>query len=77
MTFSERLTESFDQMMDYRRAVGYATATYKSSVPPFINFCCEKYPDAESITSEMVDGWLDFYPYSNNSRAVFISLLRE
>ena len=77
MTFSERLTDSFEQMMDYRHAVGYATATYRSSVPPFINFCCEKYPDAKSITSEMIDEWLAFYPYTNHGRAAFMSLLRQ
>lgn len=50
MTFRERLENSFEQMMDYRTAVGYATATYRSSVPPFIAFCTEKYPSGTVIT---------------------------
>ena len=77
MTFSERLNNAFAEMMDYRESVGYATATYRSSVPPFINFCSERYGCADHITSTMVDEWLSFYPYSTNSRAAFISLLRE
>ena len=77
MTFKECLEEAFEQMMAYREAVGYATATYRSSVPPFLNYCAEQYPKSEEITQEMVDGWLSFYQYSNNSQSVFISLLRE
>ncbi len=77
MTFKGRLNEAFEEMMKYRKSVGYATVTYRSSVPPFINFCIENYPESDYITSEMVDEWLAFYPYTNNSKAAFISLLRE
>lgn len=77
MTFENRLNTAFDEMMKYRESIGYATATYKSSVPPFINFCINNFPEADYITSLMVDAWLRFYQYSNNSKAVFISLLRE
>ena len=62
MTFRERLENSFEQMMDYRTAVGYATATYRSSVPPFIAFCTEKYPSGTVITQGMLDEWLAYYP---------------
>ena len=77
MTFKGRLNDAFEKMMSYRQSVGYATATYRSSVPPFINHCTEKHPDATYITSDMVDEWLAFHPYSNNGKAAFISLLRE
>ena len=77
MTFEERLRDSFEQMMTYRYAVGYATATYRSSVPPFIDHCARNYADSTVITQEMVDNWLTSYPYSVNSKAAFISLLRE
>ena len=72
-----KLNDAFEEMMDYRRSVGYATATYRSSVPPFINFCIENHPEAVRITREMVNEWLNHYPYSTNSKAAFISLLRE
>lgn len=77
MTFESRLSKAFDEMMSYRESVGYATTTYKSSVPPFINFCTNNYPESDHITSVMVNEWLSFYQYSNNSKAAFISLLRE
>lgn len=77
MTFEKRLRDSFEQMMAYRNAVGYATATYRSSVPPFIDHCARNYANGTVITQEMVDSWFTSYPYSVNSRAVFISLLRE
>ena len=77
MTFKESLEGAFGQMMSYRTAVGYATGTYRSSVPPFLEFCEQHYPEAECISREMLDGWLSFYEYSNNSQAAFISLVRE
>jgi len=54
MTLDEKLNNAFEEMMDYRQSVGYATATYRSSVPPFINFCIENHPEALRITREMV-----------------------
>ena len=77
MTLEKRLNDAFEEMMSYRTSVGYATATYRSSVPPFIRFCAEKFPNSELITPEMIDEWLAFYPYSINSKAAFIALLRE
>ena len=64
-------------MMPYRTAIGYASCTYRSSVPPFLKYCAERYPDGTAITREMVDGWLSFYQYSNNTQSIFISLIRE
>ena len=77
MTFKEGLESSFEQMMSYRKAVGYATGTYRCSVPPFLEHCAQHYPEAKYISHEMLDSWLSFYEYSNNSQAAFISLVRE
>ena len=77
MNLEKKLNDAFEEMMSYRQSIGYATATYRSSVPPFISFCVENHPDALCITREMVNEWLDYYPYTTNSKAVFISLLRE
>jgi len=78
MTFKKDLQSDFQKLINFRESVGYAVATYKSSVPPFINFCGERYPNAVSITKEMVDAWIDFHPYNTvNSQAVFISMLRQ
>ncbi len=77
MMLKERLNTAFEKMIAYRSSIGYATATYRSSIPPFVNYCVEKYEDADFITAGMVDDWLSFYPYTTNSKAAFISLLRE
>ena len=77
MTLDKKLNDAFEKMMKYRQSIGYATATYRSSVPPFINFCVKNHPLSARITQEMVDEWLVYYPYTVNSKAAFISLLRE
>ena len=78
MNFFEELTNDFHTMLDIRRSLGYATATDESTLPPFIDYCGKNYPDAESITKGMVDGWLIHHPYEcARTQAVFISLLRH
>ena len=78
MRFLEELTRDFHNMLDTRNSLGYSDATDKSSLPPFIEFCGNSYPDAEHITKEMVDGWLVHHPYKNlRSQAVFMALLRH
>lgn len=78
MNFREQLLNDFEQMMEFRGNVGYATATYRSCIPPFIEFCGEKYPDAVSISKEMIDNWLDTNSFKKiNTQATFISMLRQ
>lgn len=77
MTFHEEITSDFQKMLDYRKAVGYATDTYKSMVMPFIDYCVKNYHDAVAITQEMVDNWLEKCEYSTNNQAVFIAYLRQ
>ena len=78
MSFLEELRNDFQTMLDTRSSVGYATATDKSTLPPFIDFCGMNYPEAESITKEMVDGWLAHHPYEcARTQAVFIAIVRH
>lgn len=78
MSFYEELAQDFRKMLDFRNSVGSATATYISSVTPFIEYCGAHYPKADCLTKEMVDGWLRYYPYTtDNTRSAFISLLRQ
>ena len=44
MTLDKKLNDAFEEMMKYRQSIGYATATCRSSVPPFINFCVKNPP---------------------------------
>lgn len=77
MTFPENLRDSFSKMISYREAAGYATATYISTITPFIDYCGKNYPNAASITRIMVDSWLEKYGYTTNSQAAFIACLRQ
>jgi len=78
MSFYDELMNDFRKMLDFRNSVGYATATYISSVTPFIEYCGTHYPEGDYLTKEMVDDWLQYYPYkTDNTRSAFISLLRQ
>ena len=78
MSFLQELENNFHSMLDLRSSLGYATATDKSTLPPFISFCGSNYTSAKSITKEMVDEWLVRHPYKNaKTQAVFITLLRR
>ena len=44
MTFGVRLNDAFEEMMKYRYSVGYATDTYKSSVPTIYKLLRKKAP---------------------------------
>lgn len=77
MNFLDELKSDFQKMIDYRKAVGYATATYKSMMMPFIVFCGTNYPDETSINKVIIDKWLEEYGYSTNNQATFIACLRQ
>lgn len=77
MKISDYLEEYFLKMLDFRAAAGYATATYRTTIMPFIDFCVSRYQDSETITMEMVDNWLCYKGYSVNTQAAFIACLRQ
>lgn len=78
MSFRDATMAYFDQMLDYRKSVGFATATYECSVPPFIEYSADNHPDAQFITKAMVDEWLEHYDFqSKSTQAVFIAMLRR
>lgn len=63
MSLNNELMTDFQRMLAFRKSIGLATATYVSSVTPFIRYCEDKYPTADYVTREMVDAWLVYYPY--------------
>ncbi len=78
MGFYNTTMTYFKQMLEYRESAGFATATYKSSIPPFISYSATNYPDALHITKHMVDEWLEHYDFkTNNTQASFIGMLRK
>lgn len=77
MSFEEILTNDFEQMMSYRKAMGFGPESYGRTLAPFLRYCALQYPDGTCITQDMVDSWLLSHPYSANGQAVFISRLRQ
>lgn len=77
MRLEEVLTNGYDQMACYRKAMGFGYESHGRMLAPFIRYCTALYPDASGISQDMVDGWLLSHPYSDNSRAAFISRLRQ
>ena len=49
MSFYDELMQDFRKMLNFRNSVGYATATYISSVTPFIEYCGTHYPEADCL----------------------------
>ena len=77
MTINDYLKDYLSKMLDFRKAVGYATFTYTVTLMPFIDFCCTNYRNAENLTSEMLDDWLACKGYTVNTQAAFIACLRQ
>lgn len=77
MNFEEILFNGLDQMISYRKAMGFAYESYIRTLAPFLRYCAKHYPDAAGISQEMIDRWLLTHPYSANGHASFISRLRQ
>ena len=54
MAFREELHDCFEKYMAYRASAGFATDTYRSTVPPFLDFCAERYPEGPRITQSIL-----------------------
>ena len=67
----------YEEMLRFRESVGYDSVSCNYMLHLFIDYCEENWPEAETITKEMLDGWLEFYSYSNNTQAAFISSARN
>ena len=78
VTLDCRLRDDFELMVGWRESAGYATATYRYMLSQFIGYVGERWPEGDSLTAEMLDGWLAYHRYdSANTQAKFVSCLRE
>ncbi len=71
------LMDAFDEYMAYRQGTGYSTKDYVSQLVPFIDYCNCAFPDAATITMEMVDGWLAKKHTSAKSQSNLVSAIRQ
>ncbi len=53
-----KLMDAFNEYMAFRKGAGYSTANYVSQLVPFIDYCNVNFPGTETVTQEMVDGWI-------------------
>lgn len=58
MSFRQEMTDAYHEMVNIKVSLGYRRQTYTSHILPFIEFCVDTYPDADTITKEMLDQWL-------------------
>lgn len=77
MMYYEELWKDLQEFLDYRKASGYGTDNHKRFLTAFICFCEYSFPDAESITKEMIDSFLSGRAgCAANTQATYISGLR-
>lgn len=77
MSLKEELLKDFQAMKQLRNALGYTTDYGEYYLKPFIEYCTINYSNAETISKEMIDGWLLERPFQTNAtRSHAISDLR-
>ena len=58
MSFIQEMTSAYNDMLDIKASLGFSRHNYKFHISPFIDFCADRYPDANGITKDMIDQWL-------------------
>ena len=56
-TFHSRFADDIREMVAYKTSLGHKAASYEWDLQNFDRYCMEYYPDAETLTKELVFGW--------------------
>jgi integrase len=64
-TVRDKLYNQLNGMIAHRRSLGYKETTTYSTLHPFIDYCCENFPDATEITEDMLSSWLTCRKYKS------------
>ena len=56
-TFHSRFADDIREMVAYKTALGHKAASYEWNLQNFDRYCMKHYPDAETLTKEIVFGW--------------------
>lgn len=63
------LSPQIEGFIAYREATGFWNSSYDYHLQHFERYCTDNFPEAETLTQDMVDGWYAKHKYlSNNSR---------
>lgn len=52
MSFIQEMTSAYNDMLDIKTSLGFCRHNYVFHISPFIDFCADRYPDANKITDE-------------------------
>ncbi len=63
----ESIFKDYLDFVELKEALGFDSMTYDFYLKPFLEYCVEMYPDENSITKEMVDGWLLVRQFRTNA----------
>lgn len=78
MSFQQEMLTAFNDMLNIKVSLGYTRHNYTSHIPQFIDFCVNKYPEANGITKEMLDKWLVSGSFNtDNTRRLAIINIRH
>ncbi len=78
MSLKQEMTDIYHKMLNIKVSLGYSEQTYSSHIFPFIEFCADTYPNAKTITKEMLDHWLLTKSFNtDNTRRLAIINIRH
>ena len=67
MAYKSIIADMLEQFVHYKKVSESWSGTYADNLRYFDNYCSVKYPDADSLTQEMVDGWCKKRDTENNN----------
>lgn len=77
MTFYDGLEKDYASFINYYKASGWNATGYDPIITSFIGFCRNNYPCADSITRQMIDGYLAVQEFKTlQTQSNYVSKLR-
>lgn len=58
ITYSSTFAPEMRSMFEFRSSIGLSIHPYDTTLARFDKFCLENYPDAKTLTHDIVQGWL-------------------
>lgn len=56
-TYMSNFADSIEKYIRFKCSIGYSESSYRARMRQFDRFCIEKFPEAETITEEIVSAW--------------------
>ena len=55
--FKSSFAASINDMIEYKKALGFSPESYEQRLFEFDRFCCDKHPNEKILTKELIDEW--------------------